>query len=91
MTTVEQAAEYQGALCHRDLDDGRVLVLYPMLFTWRLCLGWQGDAGYTRAWCYPPERLADAINAQGRWDGNTADPPGRWIKEVGTERRRPVR
>lgn len=78
---------YPGSISHRDLDNGRVLVLYPMIYTYRLCLGWQGDEGYSRAWCYDPLMLDDAGHDLMFWNGE-GDPPGRWQKEVGTERRR---
>lgn len=83
MTTETEAAhQYPGALGYRDLDDGRVLVLYPMIFTVRLCVGPQNFGGYDRAWCYLPEQTADAVNALNVWDGN-GEPPGEWHKEVG--------
>ena len=58
-----------------------------MVFTYRLCVGPQGEGWYDRAWCYEPRFLPDAVAALQSWDGK-ADPPGRWLKEVGTERRR---
>lgn len=77
-----------GAMGHRDLDNGLMLTLYQMLFTYRLCVGWQEDlAGYSRAWCYEPRFVGDAVASLADWDGR-GDPPGRWLKEVGTERRR---
>jgi hypothetical protein len=79
---------YEGSLSQRDLPNGKVLVIYQMLFTYRLCVGWQGDmTGYSRAWCYEPRFMIEAFDALATWDGD-GDPPGRWLKEVGTERRR---
>lgn len=77
----------EGAMGHRDLDDGLMLTLYQMMFTYRLCVGPQGEGFYDRAWCYEPRFVDDVIEALTTWDGK-GDPPGRWLKEVGTERRR---
>ncbi len=78
---------YAGAHAHRELADGRDLIVYEMIYTWRLCVG-QRDAGnYDRAWCYEPRFYNDVVAALSTWDGR-GDPPGRWLKEVGTERRR---
>jgi hypothetical protein len=82
-----QAENY---LYRKELDDGREIVVYPMLFTDRLCIGVAGDGGYERAWCYPrlhPAGQTTAVIAAEAWDGE-GDPPVGWIKEVGTERRR---
>lgn len=76
------------AYAHRDLPDGRTITVYQMIFTWRLCIGQtDDDVGYDRAWCYEPRFKADMEDALHTWDGE-GDPPGRWLKEVGTERRR---
>lgn len=83
METNTASERYEGALAHRDLPDGRVLVLYEMIYNWRLCIGPQGDEGYERGWCYPKERVVDALLALHEWDG-AGTPPGEWIKEVGT-------
>lgn len=74
-----------GNIFYKALDDGREIVVYPMMFTARLCVGLQDDYGYSRAWCYPS--AGRAIMAASEWDGE-GDPPDGWIKEVGTERRR---
>lgn len=77
-----------GYLYRRELDDGREIVVYEMLFTLRLCVGPVGE-GYERAWCYEPSPKygVTALEAAIVWDGE-GDPPDGWIKEVGTERRR---
>lgn len=79
----------EGYLYRRELEDGREIVVYPMLYTLRLCVGPVGD-GYERAWCYEPRPKygVPALIAAEMWDGE-GDPPDGWIKEVGTERRRP--
>lgn len=75
---------YEGALAHRNLPDGRVLVVYNMIYNVRLCIGPQNAEWYDRAWCYEkPDHIADAMVALETWDGKDT-PPGTWIKEVGT-------
>lgn len=71
---------YEGALLVRDLDDGRVIVVYPMIFNDRLCIGPSGERSYDRGWCYP--KGGAALEAALEWDG-TAAPPGPVIKEAG--------
>lgn len=80
---------HDGAVGERELPDGRVLVLYPMVYTWRLCVGAADDRfGYDDAWCYPSEAVTVAIGALSEWDG-AGDPAEGWVKHVGTGRRRP--
>lgn len=74
-----------GALAQRSLDDGRELVVYPTIFTTRLCLGPAGEPWYDDAWCY--ENRLDCLVACAEWDG-AGDPPGRWIRNIGSARRR---
>jgi hypothetical protein len=75
--------EISGAIAYRALDDGRELVLYPMLFgNVRLCLGPQGWPAYDAGWCYQAAHRRDAAVDLATWDGN-GDPPGQWIKRVG--------
>ena len=74
----------EGAIYERVVGDSEIVV-YPMIFTTRVCIGDVGDYGYRRAWCYPSR--ARAVEAAKAWDGQ-GDPPDGWIKEVGTERRR---
>lgn len=74
-----------GALAQRILDDGRELVAYRTIFTTRLCLGAAGDPGYDDAWCY--ESAIDCLYACAVWNGE-GDPPGRWIRHIGSARRR---
>lgn len=82
MTTTD-TNPYPGSVAHRDLDDGRVLVLYPMLFgNMRLCVGPQDEGWYDRGWCYQETHRLDALAALASWDGADV-PPGIWIKEVG--------
>lgn len=74
------------SLYRRELEDGRVLIVTPMIYTTRLCIG--DDLGYDKGWCY--ETAADAIAAAAEWDGSNDDPPGGWHREIGAPwRRRP--
>ncbi len=74
---------YEGAVAHRDLPDGRVLVLYEMIFNVRLCVGPQNEPWYDRGFCYDKADRRDALVALASWDGN-GTPPGKVKKEVGT-------
>jgi hypothetical protein len=74
-----------GFLYRRELEDGREIVVYPMIYTDRICIGVSGEGTYERAWCYPKGGLA--ATAAEKWDGE-GDPPDGWVKEVGIERRR---
>lgn len=76
-----------GALGQRALEDGRELVVYPMLFTWRLCIGPIDGSGYDDAWCY--ESPSSALEALATWDGEGDDPPCGWHRHPRTGRRRP--
>lgn len=79
---------YKGSRGHRELDDGQVLAVYPMIFTTRLCIGtidtWA--FGYQDAWCYPSP--VSALLAMATWDGE-GDPPDGWTRHIGSGRRRP--
>jgi hypothetical protein len=69
----------ESAFAYRALPDGRELTMYPMLFTWRICLGDQGSLCYDRHWCYARENFAAAILTLKYWDG-IGEPPGPFIK-----------
>lgn len=78
--------DYGGAPT-RDLPDGRVLVLYPLIMgTVRLCIGHQDSSTYDDAWCY--QTPAEGLAAMAEWDGE-GDPPDGWFRHIGTGRRRP--
>ncbi len=80
------AARQHSALGVRELPDGRVLYLVPMLFGWRLCVAADADAwGYEDGYCY--HDLDAGRQALRSWDG-AGDPFG-WVKHLGTGRRRP--
>lgn len=75
-----------GALYTRELDDGREIVVYQMLFTARVCIGPAGAPHYDDAWCY--DTAAQAIEAAKIWDGE-GDPPVGWHRHIASGRRRP--
>lgn len=73
---------HEGAVGERELPDGRVVVLYPSTYTWRLCVGAADDRfGYDDAWCYPSEAVGAAIGALSSWNGSGA--PAGGVKHVG--------
>lgn len=76
----------KNSLAYRTLDDGRELVVYPMLFTFRLCIGPQGAETYDDAWCYWYD--FDAIKACEEWNGEGDDPPYGWHRHINSGRRR---
>lgn len=78
--------QYAGSLYEKELADGRVIVVYRMLYTTRICIGPSGWQVYDDFWCYEAELLALAAAAS--WDGE-GDPADGWIKHGGTGRRRP--
>lgn len=90
MKDIKAASPFHyGALCERDLGNGQVLVLYPMAYTYRLCIGASDDhCGYDDGWCYPRDGLAVAFEALAKWDGK-GDPFEGWVKQIATGRRRP--
>ena len=78
---------HKGTLAHRVLPDGRLLGVFPQIYTYRLTLSEAGDFyGYGKAWCYhDPD---DAIRACREWDGEGDDPPHGWHREIGAPYRR---
>jgi hypothetical protein len=79
--------EHPGCLYERELDDGRVVVVYPLVMgTARLCIGGSDDTSYyDDAWCYM--QPVTAIVAASTWDGN-GDPPDGWFRNISSGRRR---
>lgn len=76
-----------GALYRRELDDGREITVYPLLFGYaKVCIG-PADCtvGFDDSWSYYTSR--QAINAAKAWDGN-GDPPVGWFRQTSTGRRR---
>lgn len=78
---------WDGRLFERVLEAGpyagmRVWV-YRQIYNDRLVLGWPEAVSYERGFCFPQDGSALAAGLE--WDGE-GDPPGPWIKEVGTER-----
>lgn len=77
---------YEGSLAVRTLEDGRVVVLYPMIYTTRLCIGPAESPCYDDAWCYPD--VGTGLLAFATWDGE-GDPPEGWTRHPASGRRRP--
>lgn len=77
---------YTGALYLRDLPDGRIIVVYPMLYTYRVCIGPQDSPFIDSSWDYPSQ--LEATIAAEEWDGE-GDPPIGWHRHVNSGRRRP--
>lgn len=82
-----EQADLERSIAHRVLENGMELTVYPMLFTFRLCLGPAGAPTYDDAWCY--HKADDAVRACEEWDGEGDDPPFGWHRHIGTGRRRP--
>lgn len=72
-------------LYERTLDDGRILAVYQMLFTTRICIGPNDGLTYEDGWCYP--NTDRALHCAEIWDGE-GDPGVGWIKQISTGRRR---
>ena len=72
----------EGALYQRELPDGRELVVYPMLFNDRIVVGLPDAPTYDDGWCMVK---GTAVDVAATWDGE-GDPPGPWIKHLGSGR-----
>jgi len=75
----------EGAIYQKELDDGREMTVYPMLFNDRICIGPPDEPYYEDGWCIVRGYGVDVAK---RWDGK-GEPPGPWIKQVGTDKRGP--
>lgn len=73
----------EDALYFRDLGDGNAIWVYSMVFNDRVVFGPTHSNWYDRGFCFPKD--GSVIAAAAAWDG-VGDPPGPWIKEVGTDR-----
>jgi len=71
------------ALYHKTLDDGRIVCVIPMIFTYRITVG-RDEWGYDEGWCY--NSAAVALAAAKEWDGDSDTPIG-WHKEIRSGRR----
>lgn len=70
----------QMMYCHlRELHDGTIIGVQPMIFTTALCVGLDWES-YSHRYCY--EHTDDAVAAAKVWDGS-GFPPGPWIKRKG--------
>lgn len=68
----------------KDLGDGRMAWVFPMMFTARLGVGMTMAATLDDAWCYPSAERA--LQALDEWDGQ-GEPIG-WHRHPATDRRR---
>ena len=79
-------SEREGALYHRELEDGYEVTVYPMTYgKGRLCFGRQEALTYEDAYCYPSHE--SAIEAAKVWNGE-GDPPAGWTRHPRSGRRR---
>ena len=69
-----------GFLAMRQLDDGRVIGVRPMIYTTGLAVGVTPFDACEYQYCY--ETVRDAVKAYLAWDGQ-GDPPGPWLKLKG--------
>lgn len=70
----------------RELEDGRVVSVIFMMYSYRLCVG--DGLRYDDGWCYPHDLgQAFVIACAEEWDGE-GDPADGWIKQLSTGRRR---
>lgn len=75
---------FEGSLAEHEVGDEHIVVVYRFIYNDRVCFGRKDDPwGHDRAFCFPQD--GSAFTAATEWDG-TGDPPGPWIKEVGTDR-----
>lgn len=75
--------EQMGVYHKIKVIDGRgVCALQEFMFTIGIIYG-LNELGYEGRYCYPKERMADAVLAYEIWDGKS-DPPGPWIKHKGS-------
>lgn len=73
----------EGDDFERDLGNGMAVGVHEAMFNDRLTYGPLGGMTYDRGFCFP--KGGAALVAALVWDG-TGDPPGPWVKEVGTDR-----
>lgn len=69
----------------REMPDGRIAWVFPMLFTARIGVGLPTSRTLDDAWCY--EEPSAALAAMHAWDGE-GEPDG-WHRHPSSGRRRP--
>lgn len=69
----------------KDLDDGRVVWVFPMMYNARIGVGLGSMGTLDDGWCY--ESVEVAIRAAQAWEGE-GEPEG-WHRHPGSGRRRP--
>ena len=75
-----------GAVAFRKLGDGRAIWIYPMMYTFKLCIGPLGSPWFDDGWCY--KDLPSAHAAFDAWDPNVQPEPTGWVRHPSTGRRR---
>lgn len=67
-----------------DLEDGREVTIYRMLYNARVCIGPPGEGVYELGFCYAS--AGDALLGAVEWivDGACGDGPRGWIKNLQT-------
>lgn len=73
--------ESEGYMEIREIPGRGLCGLHKFLFTIGLCYGLDSTS-YVGRYCYPYERVLDAIVAIKTWDGKE-DPLGNWVKHKG--------
>lgn len=87
MTDFDSDSSRAGAIYCRPLDGDREVVVYRMLYNYRVCLSETGEAGMILdAYCY--RDLAVALDAARTWDGCSPIADG-WHKNPFTGVSRP--
>ena len=75
-----------GSVAFRKLADGRGVWIYPMLYTFKLCIGRLGTPCFDDGWCYAD--LDSAVAAFALWDPELEPEPSGWVRHPRTGRRR---
>jgi hypothetical protein len=75
-----------GAVAFRKLGNGRAVWIYPMMYTFKLCIGPLGTPWYDDGWCY--KDLSSAQKAFKTWKPELEREPSGWVRHPPTGRRR---
>ena len=78
---------YEGAIYVRDVPElNATIVVYPMIYNDRVCIGTTGSPLIDDAWCFDRGKAVPAAEA---WDPRTQPEPAGWKKHPRTGRYRP--
>jgi hypothetical protein len=78
---LKQQLESQGYCYIKEIPNRGICAIMKFMFTYGLCYGID-NTGYKGRYCYPHEKVEDAILALHKWNGES-DPDGDWIKHKG--------